>query len=142
MKKKLTSRKLWVSIASFVSLLIIAFGYPQATATQITALIMAGATVIGYVIGEGLVDSAAATPPTTPVVETLTPDVPDVNSGADQAATVKQQTALSVIDPQIDQLTKAINVATPDTANLDLMKATLVALQATRATLIANTTTV
>ena len=29
----------------------------QCTATQVTSLIMAGATVIGYVIGEGLADS-------------------------------------------------------------------------------------
>ena len=40
--RKLTSRKLWMSVASFVTLMI-----------------MAGATVIGYVIGEGLTDAAA-----------------------------------------------------------------------------------
>ena len=56
-KRKLTSRKFWLSIASFVSMLIVAFGGAEATATQVTAVIMAGATVIGYVIGEGLADS-------------------------------------------------------------------------------------
>lgn len=56
--RKLTSRKLWMSIASFVSLMIVAWGGTEGSATQITALIMAGATVIGYVIGEGLTDSA------------------------------------------------------------------------------------
>lgn len=35
------------------------FGYTENTATQVAALIMAGATVIGYVIGEGLADSSA-----------------------------------------------------------------------------------
>lgn len=55
--RKLTSRKLWVSIASFVSLLIIAMGYAESTAAQVSAIIMAGATVIGYVIGEGLADA-------------------------------------------------------------------------------------
>lgn len=55
--RKLTSRKLWLSIASFVSMLLIALGKPEATATQVTSLIMAGATVIGYVIGEGLADA-------------------------------------------------------------------------------------
>lgn len=54
--RKLTSRKLWMSVASFVSMLCIAVGVAETQATQIAALIMAGATVIGYVIGEGLVD--------------------------------------------------------------------------------------
>lgn len=57
-KRKLTSRKLWLSIASFVSLIIIATGESEAVATQVSAIIMAGATVIGYVIGEGLADSS------------------------------------------------------------------------------------
>ncbi len=55
--RKLTSRKFWLSVASFVSMLIIALGGAEATATQVTGLIMAGATVIGYVIGEGLADA-------------------------------------------------------------------------------------
>ena len=55
--RKLTSRKFWLSIASFVAMLMVALGQPEATATQVTSLIMAGATVIGYVIGEGLADS-------------------------------------------------------------------------------------
>lgn len=55
--RKLTSRKFWLSIASFVAMLLVALGQTEATATQITSLIMAGATVIGYVIGEGLADA-------------------------------------------------------------------------------------
>lgn len=58
--RKLTSRKLWLSIAEFVSMLIIALGHAESEATQIAALIMAGAGVIGYVIGEGLADSGGA----------------------------------------------------------------------------------
>lgn len=57
-KRKLTSRKLWVSIAAFVSLLIVALGGTENEAAQVSALIMAGATVIGYVVGEGLIDAA------------------------------------------------------------------------------------
>jgi hypothetical protein len=56
-KRKLTSRKLWLSVASFVSMMVVACGGAESEATQISALIMAGATVIGYVIGEGLADS-------------------------------------------------------------------------------------
>ena len=56
-KRKLTSRKLWVSIASFVSMLLVALKYSESQATQIAALIMAGASVIGYALAEGLADS-------------------------------------------------------------------------------------
>ena len=54
---KLTSRKWWTSITSFVTLLIVAFGGTESTATQVASIIMAGAIVIGYTIGEGLIDS-------------------------------------------------------------------------------------
>lgn len=59
-KRKLTSRKLWTSIASFVSMLLIFFGHAESEATQVAALIMAGASIIGYVIGEGLADQGTA----------------------------------------------------------------------------------
>lgn len=55
--RKLTSRKFWLAVASFVSMLVIAFGGSENAATQTTALIMAGATVIGYILGEGLCDA-------------------------------------------------------------------------------------
>lgn len=57
-KRKLTSRKLWLSIASFISMLLIYFGSSESEAAKVASLIMAGATVIGYVIGEGLADSS------------------------------------------------------------------------------------
>ena len=56
--RKLTSRKFWLSLASFISMMIVACGGSEGKAQQIAALIMAGATVIGYAIGEGLADSA------------------------------------------------------------------------------------
>lgn len=57
-KRKITSRKLWFSVASFVSMLIVANGGTENEAAQVAAIIMAGATVIGYVVGEGLTDAA------------------------------------------------------------------------------------
>lgn len=57
-KRKITSRKLWFSVASFVSMLIVANGGTESEAAQVAAIIMAGATVIGYVVGEGLTDAA------------------------------------------------------------------------------------
>ena len=59
-KRKLTSRKFWLSVASFTAMLLVAMGKSQETATQVTSLIMAGATVIGYAIGEGLADGGQA----------------------------------------------------------------------------------
>lgn len=56
--RKLTSRKLWAAVASFVSMMIVATGGTESTATQITALIMAGASVVAYIIGEGLTDAS------------------------------------------------------------------------------------
>lgn len=56
--RKLTSRKFWTAVASFVSMMIVACGGTDNQATQITALIMAGAAVVAYIIGEGLTDSA------------------------------------------------------------------------------------
>ena len=57
--RKLTSRKFWVAIASFVALVWVAAGGSESQAAQVTALIMAGATVIGYILGEGLIDAEA-----------------------------------------------------------------------------------
>ena len=56
--RKLTSRKFWLSVASFVSMMYVAFGGAESDAAQISALIMAGATVLGYLIAEGLADSS------------------------------------------------------------------------------------
>lgn len=55
-KRKLTSRKFWVAIAGFVSGLIIAFTGDETTATTISGCVMSAASVIGYMIGEGLAD--------------------------------------------------------------------------------------
>ena len=57
-KRKLTSRKFWLSVATLATLLIIYFTGDTEKAERISAIIMAGATVIGYVLSEGFVDSA------------------------------------------------------------------------------------
>ena len=56
--RKLTSRKFWTAVASFVSMMMVACGGTESQAAQVTALIIAGATVLAYIIGEGLVDAA------------------------------------------------------------------------------------
>ena len=57
-RRKLCSIKMWMSIASFASMIAVYFGTADSEAQRIAALIMAGASVIGYVIGEGLADSS------------------------------------------------------------------------------------
>ena len=57
-KQKLTSRKFWAAVVGFGTPLVIAFGYSEATAAEVAALIMAGASLIAYIVGEGLVDSS------------------------------------------------------------------------------------
>lgn len=58
--RKLTSRKLWMAIAGFVAGLLVALGESAETAETISGLIMAGASVLGYLLAEGLADSANA----------------------------------------------------------------------------------
>jgi hypothetical protein len=58
--RKLTSRKLWIAVSEFVSMLIIALGVAENTAMQVASLIMAGAGAIAYIVGEGLADAGHA----------------------------------------------------------------------------------
>lgn len=60
--RKLTSRKFWTAVASFVSMMMVACGGTESQAAQVTALIIAGATVLAYIIGEGRVDAANKVP--------------------------------------------------------------------------------
>jgi hypothetical protein len=56
--RKLTSRKLWVAVAGFVSGLIVALDGDAETAETIGGLILQGAAVLGYLLAEGLTDAA------------------------------------------------------------------------------------
>lgn len=59
-KRKLTSRKFWVSLAGFVAGLIVIFGGSQEESDKISGAILSGAAVVGYILGEGLTDASAA----------------------------------------------------------------------------------
>ncbi len=59
-KRKLTSRKLWLAVAAFVSGLIVAFGGAETAANTVSGVILQGAAVLGYLLAEGLTDAAAA----------------------------------------------------------------------------------
>lgn len=55
--RKLTSRKLWMAVALFVSGLIVAFGGKAETAETVAGCIMQGAAVISYILAEGWADA-------------------------------------------------------------------------------------
>ena len=55
--RKLTSRKFWLAVAAFVTELIIAFKGDAELAETLSGMIMAGATVIAYIVGEGMIDA-------------------------------------------------------------------------------------
>lgn len=54
--RKLTSRKLWLAVATFVSMLIVYFNGDAGNAEKVSALIMAGGTVVAYILAEGWTD--------------------------------------------------------------------------------------
>lgn len=57
-KNKLCSRKFWAAIVNFVTQLMIAFNATDSETAKVTAVIMAGAGVIAYIVGEGMADAA------------------------------------------------------------------------------------
>ena len=59
-KRKLTSRKLWLAVAGFVTGLILALNGSAEVAETVSGCIMSGASVIAYIVGEGLTDVANA----------------------------------------------------------------------------------
>ena len=58
--RKLTSRKFWAAVVGFAAPLMTMMQVSDDTAVQVTSLIMAGGTLIAYIIGEGMTDAANA----------------------------------------------------------------------------------
>lgn len=59
-RSKLCSRKFWAAVVNFVTQLLIAFNVAESETAQVAAVIMAGAGVIAYIVGEGMADAAGA----------------------------------------------------------------------------------
>lgn len=57
-KRKLTSRKFWVAVIGFITAILVALHIDQMTVEQVTAIVSAMATLIAYIIGEGMTDAA------------------------------------------------------------------------------------
>lgn len=61
--RKLSSRKLWLAVALFISGLITAFGGSGETATTVAGCIMQGGAVVAYILAEGWADAANSKAP-------------------------------------------------------------------------------
>ena len=57
-KRKLTSRKFWLALIGFITPILVMYKVPQETITQVTSIIMAGATLIAYILAEGFTDAS------------------------------------------------------------------------------------
>lgn len=85
---KLTSRKFWMSLATLVFMIMVYCGASEGSATQVVAIIMAAATVVGYVLGEGLADQSGAVNGDVIVPGVTYPEygVDEAKYGADETA--------------------------------------------------------
>ena len=83
-KTKLTSRKFWVAVVGFVVPLLVAFGMTDNQAAEVASIIMAGANMIAYIIGEGLVDSSRIKTETKSTITTIKGEVSAIKENGDQ----------------------------------------------------------
>ena len=77
--RKLTSRKLWLAVALFVSGLITAFGGTESEAATVSGCIMQGAAVLSYVLAEGWADANHGKAEALPGI--LVEDVAEIEEG-------------------------------------------------------------
>ena len=83
-KSKLTSRKFWAAVVGFVVPLLVAFGMSDNQAAEVASIIMAGANMIAYIIGEGLVDSSRIKTETKSTITTIKGEVSTTKENGDQ----------------------------------------------------------
>lgn len=57
-KRKLSSRKFWLTVIGFVTSILYAFNIAEADVEKIVSIITAGATLIAYILAEGWVDAS------------------------------------------------------------------------------------
>ena len=57
-KKKLSSRKLWVSIIGFATALLVACNVPEGSVSQVSAIISAFGSLVAYIVAEGYADGS------------------------------------------------------------------------------------
>jgi hypothetical protein len=65
--QKLTSRKFWMAVVGFVTAVITVFNIDTITPEQVKILVMAFATLVAYILGEGLVDAVSVKTQADPI---------------------------------------------------------------------------
>ena len=107
--RKLTSRKLWLAVALFVSGLIVAFGGAKETAETVSGCIMQGAAALAYILAEGLTDAVSArSVVAVPVLDGI--DVDDLTDA--QLRSVLQQMGFGYTEDMTrEQLLEALDEA-------------------------------
>ena len=56
--RKFTSRKFWAALVGFITALLVAFNVDAGSIEQITSIIMSFASLIAYILAEGVVDAS------------------------------------------------------------------------------------
>lgn len=56
-KQKLSSRKFWAAVVTFVTAIGVALGWSDLTVEQVTAVVSASGVMIAYILGESYVDA-------------------------------------------------------------------------------------
>jgi phage shock protein PspC (stress-responsive transcriptional regulator) len=59
LKRKLTSRKFWASIVGVVTGIAMIFGLDEGTISTVAGTVTTVASLLGYILTEGMVDKAA-----------------------------------------------------------------------------------
>ena len=75
--RKLTSRKFWLAVVALVTGLLAAFKVDASTIETVSGIIMAAASVVAYILAEGMVDAGNSGMPTIvvqPVEQAEDPD--------------------------------------------------------------------
>ena len=75
-RQKLTSRKFWAAIIGFTTAMLTALNYKTLEIEQVASIISASSILIAYIVGEGLVDAAAAKAPI--IIEAIDEDEEDI----------------------------------------------------------------
>ena len=76
-KRKLTSRKFWVAIVGLITGLLLLFGMDADQTEKIGGIILTAGSIVAYILGEGLADTADTYTITTPTYD----HPPDVDDG-------------------------------------------------------------
>ena len=60
-KYKLSSRKFWLALIGFITSILYLFNVAEVDIEKVTSIIMAGATLISYILAEGFIDAKRET---------------------------------------------------------------------------------